>query len=127
MGLRCLWRFTQRLMPMLLTHTLFSTVFVLNIRKRIFRMFFFLSQTRDVSRVVIHKERSFKKISDFCFGEKIMELRKAVDNLCIYDPEFQAYADKFASDIGGSCAVQAVSSRDELIVAVNGFTSVKFL
>lgn len=56
-----------------------------------------------------------------------MELRKAVDNLCIYDPEFQAYADKFVSEMGGSSAIQPVGSRDELIAAINGYTNIRFL
>jgi len=56
-----------------------------------------------------------------------MNLRTAVDNLCIYDPEFQAYADKFIGEMGGSSAIQAVGSRDELIAAIGSYTSVKFL
>jgi hypothetical protein len=56
-----------------------------------------------------------------------MELRKAVDNLCLYDPEFQAYADKFVAETGGSSAIQAVGSRDELAAAVKAYTNVKFL
>ena len=56
-----------------------------------------------------------------------MELRKAVDNLCIYDPEFQGYADKFVAETGGSSAIQAVGSRDELIAAVQAYTNVRFL
>lgn len=56
-----------------------------------------------------------------------MELRKAVDNLCIYDPEFQSYADKFVGQTGGSSAIRAVGSMDELKSAIDSFTSVKFL
>lgn len=56
-----------------------------------------------------------------------MELRKAVDNLCIYDPEFQSYADKFAGETGGSSAIQAVGSRDELVAAIKAYTNVRFL
>lgn len=56
-----------------------------------------------------------------------MELRKAVDNLCLYDPEFQSYADKFVGEMGGSSAIFAVGSRDELIEAVNAYTGVRFL
>lgn len=56
-----------------------------------------------------------------------MELRKAVDNLLIYDPEFQKYADKFVGEMGGSSAIQAVGSMDELKTAINSYTNVKFL
>ena len=56
-----------------------------------------------------------------------MELRKAVDNLCLYDPECQSYADKFVGEMGGSSAIQAVGSRAELVTAVNASTNVKFL
>lgn len=56
-----------------------------------------------------------------------MELRKAVDNLLIYDPEFQKYADKFVGEMGGSSAIQAVGSMDDLKAAINSYTNVKFL
>jgi hypothetical protein len=56
-----------------------------------------------------------------------MGLRTAVDNLCLYDPEFQAYANKFTSEMGGSSAVQAVGSMTELQAAIDGYTGVKFL
>jgi len=56
-----------------------------------------------------------------------MELRKAVDNLCLYDPEFQSYAEKFVGEMGGSSAIQAVGSRNELQTAINAYTGVKFL
>lgn len=56
-----------------------------------------------------------------------MELRKVVDNLLIYDPEFQKYADKFVGEMGGSSAIQAVKTLDELSLAINGYTNVKFL
>lgn len=56
-----------------------------------------------------------------------MELRKAVDNLCLYDPEFQAYAEKFVAETGGSSAIRAVGSRDDLTEAINAYTNVRFL
>ena len=56
-----------------------------------------------------------------------MELRKAVDNLLIYDPGFQKYADKFVGEMGGSSAVQSVSSTADLKTAINSYTNVRFL
>lgn len=56
-----------------------------------------------------------------------MELRKAVDNLCIYDPEFEQSAEKFLSETGSNSAAQAVRNRDELVTAIDSFTNVKFL
>ena len=56
-----------------------------------------------------------------------MDLRKAVDNLCLYDPEFQGYADKFVGEMGGSSAIQAVGSKDELSAAIGAYTNVRFL
>jgi len=56
-----------------------------------------------------------------------MNLRTAVDNLCLYDPEFQDYADKFTGEMGGSSAIRAVGSRDELIAAFNDYVNVKFV
>lgn len=56
-----------------------------------------------------------------------MELRKAVDNLCIFDPRFSGYAEAFANEVGGSTATQAVSSMDDLKAAIGGYGSVKFL
>jgi len=56
-----------------------------------------------------------------------MNLSTAVDNLCFYDPEFAAYADKFAGEMGGSSAVQAVGSHQELVAAIGSYTGVKFL
>jgi hypothetical protein len=56
-----------------------------------------------------------------------MELRKAVDNLCIFDPEFSGYAEAFVNDLGGSTDTKAVSSLDDLKAAIAGFSLVKYL
>lgn len=56
-----------------------------------------------------------------------MELKKAVDNLLFYDPEFEGFASKFVSELGGSSAIQSITNMDELKNAINSFTNVKFL
>lgn len=53
-----------------------------------------------------------------------------VDNLCIYDPEFKGIADQFISDSqgsGGTGTTHAVSTMDDLRIAVNKYVQVKFL
>lgn len=56
-----------------------------------------------------------------------MNLRKAVDNLLIYDPEFVGYANKFIGATGGSSAIFPVKCMDDLKTAIDSFTNVKFL
>ena len=56
-----------------------------------------------------------------------MELRKAVDNLCIYDPGFSGYAEAFVSDLGGSSDKCQVSCIADLQSAISSFTNVKYL
>lgn len=56
-----------------------------------------------------------------------MALTEAVDNLYLYDPQFEAGANKFLSEVGGSSAARAVSCWDDLDAALNAFTLVKFL
>jgi len=45
-------------------------------------------------------------------------MKKAVDNLCVYDPEFSGYAEAFLSDLGGSSATAAVTSIEDLKAAL---------
>lgn len=56
-----------------------------------------------------------------------MELRKAVDTLYLYDPQFEAGAQSAISDIGGSNAMQAITRVDDIKDASNNYTLVKFL
>lgn len=56
-----------------------------------------------------------------------MSIRTAVDNLCIYDPEFEAYARRFADDLGGSTAICPVGTIAELKAAFDGYVMVSFL
>lgn len=56
-----------------------------------------------------------------------MHLRIAVDNLCLYDPEFSGYAEAFEADLGGSTTSFAIQNIDDLKTAIDKFTNVKFL
>jgi len=56
-----------------------------------------------------------------------MALRKAVDNLYLYDPQFQAGANRFLSEVGGSSAIQAIGTWNELKTTLDGHSMVKFL
>lgn len=56
-----------------------------------------------------------------------MDLKKSVDNLCVYDPGFSGYGQAFVSDLGGSSESVSVSSMDDLKAVVAGFCAVKFL
>lgn len=56
-----------------------------------------------------------------------MNLRKAVDNLLIYDPAFVGYANKFVGQAGGSSAIAPVKSMDDLKTVIDSFTNIKFL
>jgi len=54
-------------------------------------------------------------------------MRKAVDNLCLYDPDFDGYAKRTLNELGGSSDIFPVSSLDDLKTAVNTYSNVKFL
>lgn len=56
-----------------------------------------------------------------------MALTEAVDNLYLYDPQFEPGANKFLSEVGGSSAARAVWSLDDVGAALNAFALVKFL
>lgn len=59
-----------------------------------------------------------------------MELKQAVDNLCIYDPEFKAFANSFASSSetgGGNTAICPVSTMQCLTDAFNKYVNVTFV
>ncbi|HBR58409.1 MAG TPA: hypothetical protein DEA22_13230, partial [Blastocatellia bacterium] len=56
-----------------------------------------------------------------------MLLRNAVDNLCIYDPEFSGHAEAFQKDLGGSTAIVAIQSMDDLKSAIENFSNIRFL
>ena len=56
-----------------------------------------------------------------------MQLRKAVDNLCLYDPDFKGVAQRFRRDLGGSSDIYEVNTMDDLKTALNSYTGVKFL
>lgn len=56
-----------------------------------------------------------------------MQLAKAVDNLCLYDPEFKFVADRFLRDLGGSSDICEVNNMEELRTALNSFRHVRFL
>lgn len=42
-----------------------------------------------------------------------MQLNKAVDNLCLYDPEFKHIADRFLAEVGSGSAVHEVKTMNE--------------
>jgi|SRR6185369_16817899 len=54
-------------------------------------------------------------------------MKKAVDNLCVYDPEFSGYAEAFLSDLGGSSATAAVTSIEDLKAALEEHALVKYV
>ena len=56
-----------------------------------------------------------------------MQLRQAVDNLYLYDPEFEPGANRFRSEVGGSTAVQAVRCWADLKTVAQQYTGVRFL
>lgn len=56
-----------------------------------------------------------------------MVLRNAVDNLCIYDPEFSGHAEAFQKDLGGGTAIVAIQSMDDLKSAIENFSNIRFL
>lgn len=54
-------------------------------------------------------------------------MKLAVDNLCIYDPEFESYAQRFSDDLGGSSAICKVATIAELQAVFEDYVLVKFL
>jgi len=56
-----------------------------------------------------------------------MQLTKAVDNLCLYDPDFKYLADRFLAELGGSSDIYEVKTMDDLKIALNSYRDVKFL
>lgn len=56
-----------------------------------------------------------------------MELKKSVDNLCLYDPEFKFVAERFLDELGGSSDIYEVKSMQDLTAALNSYCGVKFL
>ena len=56
-----------------------------------------------------------------------MTLTKAVDNLCLYDPDFKHIADGFIAEFGANAAVHEVNNLEDLRTAVNSYRAVKFL
>lgn len=56
-----------------------------------------------------------------------MELQQAVDNLYLYDPQFEPAANEFLGTVGGSTALHAVRSRKDLESAIKSFVLVKYL
>lgn len=56
-----------------------------------------------------------------------MQLTKAVDNLCLYDPEFKYIADRFLREVGGSSDIFEVKTMADLTTALNSYKLVKFL
>lgn len=56
-----------------------------------------------------------------------MKLNKSVDNLLIYDDEFQYFADRFVREIGSNCATHRVKTMVDLAEAILKHNAVKFL
>jgi len=56
-----------------------------------------------------------------------MQLKKAVDNLYLYAPEFREFAERFLSEMRGSSGVYEINTKDDLKAAVNSFCLVRFL
>jgi hypothetical protein len=56
-----------------------------------------------------------------------MQLNKAVDNLCLYDPEFKYIADRFLAELGSGSAIHEVKTMNDLKTALNSYVGVKFL
>jgi len=54
-------------------------------------------------------------------------MRTAVDNLYLYDPQFEAGAKSFLSSVGGSSTTYAIPSFAALTNALNSFTNVKLV
>ncbi len=55
-----------------------------------------------------------------------MDLRKAVDNLCVYDPQFSGYGESFAGDMGGSSNAVPVACIQDLQNVITSHSNVKY-
>jgi hypothetical protein len=56
-----------------------------------------------------------------------MELRTAVDNLYLYDPQFEPAADKFLREVGGSSASRPIKSWTDVTDVMKSYSLVKLL
>ena len=54
-------------------------------------------------------------------------LRTAVDNLYLYDPDFEAGAKSFLSSVGGSSAYFQIKNTSDIKTAIDSYVGVKFL
>ncbi|MEZ5344420.1 MAG: hypothetical protein R2681_02595 [Pyrinomonadaceae bacterium] len=54
-------------------------------------------------------------------------MRKAIDNLLLYDVEFRGCAEQFAAETNGNSETYAVNSMKDLEKAIDSFSNVKFL
>ena len=56
-----------------------------------------------------------------------MKLRTAVDNLYLYDPQFEPAANRFVREVGGSSATHAINSWADVMDVMKSYSLVKFL
>ena len=54
-------------------------------------------------------------------------MRTAIDNLYLYDPQFEAGAKKFIAEMGGSSAMRPIRSASDIANCLKEFVLVKFL
>ncbi len=54
-------------------------------------------------------------------------MKTMASTLYLYDPQFEANAQAFRDEVGGDCAIQAVSTFDDLAKALDSFCQVGFL
>ena len=54
-------------------------------------------------------------------------MKTAVDNLYLYDPQFEAGAKKFVSELGGSSAMEPINAASDIGEAMKKYALVKFL
>ena len=54
-------------------------------------------------------------------------MKTATDNLCLYDPEFDGGAKRFANEMGGSSNISPITSSADIGTCMKNFTNVKFL
>lgn len=55
-----------------------------------------------------------------------MPLNETVDNLCVYDPEFDYIAERFVSEMGGNSTSHEVKSLSDLKTAFSSYNGVRF-
>jgi hypothetical protein len=60
-------------------------------------------------------------------GVRSMEIKKAVDYLCLYDPGFEGYAKRSQSEWGGSSDIFSVGGLNDLKTAIDSYSNIKFL